>query len=237
MKIIEKNKEKLVFLADVEEEVINAIRRYSSQIPILAIDEVEISMNDSPLYDETIAHRLGLIPLKMKGVINEKTTAKLKLSSKKAGYVYSEELQGEAEAVYKSMPITILKENQEIEIVATAKTGKGEQHSKFSPGIIFYRNTYNIKVDKDCPVEIASVCPQKILKVKDGKVIVEDEIKCDGCEVCLEKFGEKNTINLSPSKEMLITIESFGQIDSADIFKKSIELLKKDLSSFSKEMK
>jgi len=70
MKIIEKNKEKLRFVAEINEELTNALRRYANQIPVLAIDEVEISMNDSPLYDETVAHRLGLIPLKSKGVVN-----------------------------------------------------------------------------------------------------------------------------------------------------------------------
>jgi len=239
MKLIQKNKEKIVFLAEVGEEMINAVRRYSNQIPVLAIDEVEISMNDSPLYDETIAHRLGLVPLKSKGTVNEKTTATLNLTSKKEGYVYSEELKGDTEAVYKEMPITILKENQEIKINAFAKAGKGEKHSKFSPGIIFYRNTFDVKVDKDCPHDVAEVCPQKILKTKDGKVTVENEMKCDGCELCLEKCQKngKESIKITPTKEMLITIESFGQIDSSEIFKRSIELLKKDINYFSKELK
>jgi DNA-directed RNA polymerase subunit D len=239
MKIIEKSKEKLIFSAEIDEETMNALRRYANQIPVLAIDEVEISMNDSPLYDETIAHRLGLIPIKAKGVINEKTTATLKLSSKKGGYVYSGEIQGDAEIIYKDMPITILKEDQEIKIKAIAKAGKGETHSKFSPGMIFYRNIFDVKIDKDCPLNIAEVCPQKIIKIKDNRLFVENEIKCDGCELCLEKCEkkEKDLIKITPEKELLITIESFGQLDSSDILKKSMDFLRKDLDEVSKKLK
>jgi len=64
MKIVEKKQGQIVFTVDAEVTLANSIRRYVNQIPVMAIDEVEISRNDSPLYDETIAHRMGLIPIK-----------------------------------------------------------------------------------------------------------------------------------------------------------------------------
>ena len=87
METIRKKVDKLIFSAEIENSVANAIRRYVAQIPIVAVDEVEISKNDSALYDETLAHRIGLIPLKAK-----KQTGKMSLESKKEGIVYSEEL-------------------------------------------------------------------------------------------------------------------------------------------------
>jgi len=64
MELIEKKENQITFIAEADERLMNSIRRYVNQIPVLAFDEVVISRNDSPLYDETIAHRMGLIPLK-----------------------------------------------------------------------------------------------------------------------------------------------------------------------------
>ena len=238
MKIINKKKNQITFTAEIEESLANALRRYVNQIPVLAIDEVEILKNDSPLYDETIAHRIGLIPLKMDKPMNGKTIAKLKLSTKKEGMVYSEMLVGEVKVVYDKIPVTSLNKGQELEIVATANVGKGHEHAKFSPGLMFYRNIIELKIDKDCPQNVVDVCPQKILEMKNGKIIVDDNYKCDMCEICVEscKKQGKDSIKLIPTKELSITLESFGQLDLGEIFKKSIEVLKKDLGEISKKI-
>ena len=239
MKIIEKKDNYLVIQAEIEESLANAMRRYLIQIPIAAIDEVEISKNDSPLYDETIAHRIGLIPLKMDKPISKKTTTKLKLDAKKEGIVYSEELKGDLKVAYDKIPITSLKKGGELKIIAYVKVNKGCEHARFSPGLMFYRNIIDVKIDKDCPQEVVNVCPKKILRFSDRKVIVEDSVKCDMCEVCIEtcKKQGKDSIQLIPTNELLITLESFGQLSVKEIFKKSIEILKKDLKEVSKKIK
>jgi len=238
MKIITKEDNQIKFVSEIDESLANAIRRCLNQIPIIAIDEVEISKNDSPLYDETIAHRIGLIPLKMDKLTDKKTVEKLKLSVKKEGMVYSEELTGGAKVIYGKIPITSLKKGQELELVATTRVGKGKEHAKFSPGLMFYRNITDIKIDKNCPQEVIKVCPQKILKAENGKIIVGENYKCDMCEACVElceKQG-KDSINLIPTKELMITLESFGQLTVEEILKKSIKELKKELVEVSKKM-
>ena len=65
METIEKTENKLIFSAKIEDTLANAIRRYVHEILVLAVDEVEIHQNGSPLYDETLAHRIGLVPFKM----------------------------------------------------------------------------------------------------------------------------------------------------------------------------
>jgi len=236
MKKIEKTGNQLVFTAEINETLANSIRRYLNQIPVLAVDEVEISKNDSALYDETIAHRIGLIPLKMESSAKKKQ-GKLKLDVKKEGTVYSGDLKGSPFVVYKNIPITTLNNNKELQLVATVKAGKGSEHSKFSPGLMFYRNVIKIVLDKEFYGEIKKVFPNVEIQEKGNKITIIDNKKkeiADFCEGIANKNRKKAEINTK--NELIITIESFGQMSVESIFKKSIETLKKDLASMAKEI-
>ncbi len=116
MNIIKKSDNIIVFSAKTTDSLANAIRRSSYSIPMIAIDEIEIAKNDSALYDETIAHRLGLIPIKMKKDEKKDGVLKFKISVKKEGFVYSKDISGDFEVVYGEIPITLLKADQEIKI-------------------------------------------------------------------------------------------------------------------------
>ena len=237
MKKIEKTGSQIIFTAEIDETIANSIRRYINQIPVLAVDEVEISKNDSALYDETVAHRIGLIPLKMEGAVAKKPR-KLKLDVKKEGMVYSRELKGSPAVVYKNIPITLLNNNQELKLAATVKAGKGSEHSKFSPGLMFYRNVAEIIIDKEFYEEIRKVCPGAEILEKGDKIIITDNKKREIADVC-EGIANKNKkkAEINPTSELIITVESFGQISVEGIFKKSMETLKKDLASVAKEIK
>jgi len=233
MENISKSDGKYVFKANIDDSLINSIRRYVGQIQIAAIDDVEISKNDSPLYDETIAHRLGLIPLKQNG----KKDGKLKLSSQNKGFVYSDSLKGDFDVVYNKMPITLLSEGQEIEIVANVKMGKGQEHAKFSPGIMNYRQILEIYTDKEVAERIKNVFPNIEAKSKGDKVLIIDDKEkeiADVCEGYAEKYGKK--IEVKPTEEIVISLESFGQIDAKSIFTKAVEALKKDLDLIAKKI-
>lgn len=235
MKLIEKKEKQITFTAEINETLANAIRRYMNKIPVIAIDEVEISKNDSPLYDETIAHRMGLIPLKQ-GKDTKKKNPKIELISKQEGMVYSKEMKG-MEIVYKEMPITFLNKGQELEITATTKMGEGVEHSKFSPGLLFYRNIPEITFAKDIYDKIKDKIPDNEVKIKGNEVVILDNKKKEIVDIC-ERAGNKQgkNVEINFKDELIITLESFGQIDVEEIIKKSIEELKKDLSSVSKKI-
>lgn len=232
METIKKTEDKLVFKAEIEESLANAIRRYVHQIPVVAVDTVEITKNDSPLYDETVAHRIGLIPLKQ-----GKKEGTLKLKTNKEGFVYSGEMEGDIKVVYDKMPITLLNKGQEIELTANTKAGKGADHSKFLPGLFVYRNVLEVTLDKEVAEKVKQISPDVEIKVKGNKAVIIDDKEREISDVCdglSEKEGKE--IEVKPTKELVISIESFGQMDSKDIFVKAIETLKKDLEDFSKKI-
>ena len=234
MRIIEQKEKELVFSMKIEEELANTIRRYINQIPVLAIDTVEISKNGSPLYDETIAHRLGLIPLEAENSQLKQNT-KLKLSANKEGIVYSRDLKG-AKLAYENIPITTLNKNQELEFNATVNIGRGIEHSKYSPGLMSYRNASEITMDKEFSDKVKEVCSNEI-KEKGNKIVVYDNKKkgiLDVCEGICKVNGKKAEVSFNG--ELIINLESFGQMNVKNIFKKSIDELKKDLSKISKKL-
>lgn len=237
MEKIEKKENQFCFKAEIEDSLANAIRRYLNHIPILAIDEVEIAKNGSALYDEVIAHRVGLIPLKMDKMIIEKNKGKLKLMVEKEGFVNSGELKGNVEIVYDKIPITFLDKNQEIELAGFVREGRGVEHVKFSPGLMFYRNATKIKTDKNLLEEIKKLCPDCTFEEKGDKIIITDEGAKEISDL-IEGIANKlnRDIEVEIKKELIITIESFGQMDVEDIFTKSIEAMKKDLAELSKKL-
>ena len=113
MKKIIKNENKVVFLTDMNLTLANALRRSTNEIPVLAIDEVDIYKNDSALYDEIIAQRVGLVPLKNEDLkLPEdcdcgkedgcaKCSMKLKLSCEGPCTVYSTDLSPKNAVLYK----------------------------------------------------------------------------------------------------------------------------------------
>lgn len=232
MKLIEKNKDQLVFAAEIDESIANAIRRYIGQVPVIAVDELEISRNDSPLYDETVAHRVGLVPLKMEKSAEK---GKLKLSVKREGTVYSGDIKGHPEVVYKTIPITTLDKGQELEFTATVKFGKGAEHAKFSPGLMFYRNSSEISMDKEFLEEIKKILPDAEIKEKGNKIVILDNKKKEIADVCEGVANKKKKkAEVVQGKEMIILLESFGQMETREIFNEAVETLRKDLNSVEK---
>lgn len=238
MEKIDQKENQIILKAKIGESLANAIRKYLNQVPVLAVDEVEIYKNDSPLYDETIAHRIGLIPLKMDKSVNEKTEMEMKLSTKGGKTVYSGEFEGGLGVVYDRIPLTTLEDGNEIQIVATARTGKGIDHSKFSPGLMFYRNVLELKIDGSLSDKIKERCPENEIKKEGKNIVILDNQKKEISDICEEICNEEEkSIESKSNGELIITIESFGQLEIKEIIKRTLSILKKDLQEVSKKVK
>jgi len=155
---------------------------------------------------------------------------KLKLNVKREGIVYSGDIKGDCEFIYDNIPITLLGKDQELKIKATTKMGLGKNHAKFNPGILFYRNACEITLNKEFESEIKKVFPKADIKSKGDNIIVKDngsKSLIDFCEGLVQKSGKQASVK--DTDELVITIESFGQISAEEIFKKAIDALKKKL--------
>ena len=236
--------DKIMAILDTEETLANAIRRNANNIPVLAIEEVEIHKNDSALYDEVLAHRLGLIPLKDIRKINDKKSCtckgkgckkcQLQLSLKAKGpcTVYSGDIKGDVEVVYDKMPIVILDKEQELEMLCFAELGKGKDHAKFSPGLVYYRNMSEIKIkDKQNAQEIIKKLGESI--ISKGEII-----KCVEDADYIESLPESGDIlEVNSGKELVFFIESWGQMPAKQIFSEAVKVLNKDLKEVVKAIK
>jgi len=214
----DKETQKLSFITDISVNLANAIRRSVLEIPTLAIDEVEISQNDSALYDEILAHRLGLIPIKTDKLNKE---IKFKLKEKGPKIVCSNDIKPDVETNYE-LPITILNEGQELQLVANAKLGIGIEHIKHSPGLIYYK--HNIE---ESLLDFVNID-------EEGKLSYDEEELAEKgvSEELIVKIKKLDKIN-----ELIFFIESWGQIDAQNIFTRAIEVLDKNLSELSKTVK
>ena len=238
MKRIKQEQDKMIFETDLDISLANALRRYLNEVPTLAVEEIEISKNSSSIYDEIVSHRLGLIPLKTEKSMNDKTAIKLKMSSKALGFVFSQDIKGEAKVIYDKIPVTYLDEDQEISLTAIAKLGKGKEHSKHTPGLMYYRNVSEMNTDKSLKGEILSIVPEAEVKEKgNGIMIIDNGAKeiCDLVTGIAESKGMK--IETEVKDNLVVNLESFGQLEIKDILKKAIGVLQKDLSEVGKKLK
>jgi DNA-directed RNA polymerase subunit D len=141
-------------LKGVDRSYANAVRRLAiSEVPTMAIDDVVILENSSVMFDELVAHRLGLVPLRTNLVrynlpeecdcksalgcpkcrvllvLDAEATDKVRMIT--SGDLVSED--PETIAVSPGIPIVRLAPGQKIKLEAYARLGKGGEHAKWQP--------------------------------------------------------------------------------------------------------
>ncbi len=253
--VVEQTNEKLRFtLQGVTTVYANTLRRLMmSEVPTLAIEDVTINRNDSVLYDEIIAHRLGLIVLKTdldayafkydkKGNRIEGPHSQVAISLRAEGprTVYAKELVCKDRgvvAVYPETPIVKLMEGQLLEFEAVASLGIGKEHSKWSPGLIWYYNKPIIKVNnkhKDFAT-FKDKFPPQVFNAKgeiDAKLINAPEL-VDACSEVNDSI-----VHITYDEDTFIFIvESFGALLAKEIVLRAINIYDLQLKEFATLLK
>lgn len=225
----------------------NTLRRLAmEEVPVMAIEDVEFRKNNSILYDEMIAHRLGLISLttdiksynlpakcKCKGEGCARCQLKMTLKAKGPATVYASDIKSKDTAikpVYPKTQIVKLLKGQDLALEATAVLGQGKEHVKWSPGLIYYKYKPSIEIGsvKD-PETVVEVCPVNIFELKEGKLTINKDklLKCHLCNACVDA-DEGITLN-EDNTEFVFYIESWGQLDPKKIILEAVKVFKEQL--------
>ena len=223
----------------------NAWRRaMKSLVPVMAVDYVDFYLNSSYLYDEILAHRIGLIPLKTnvdkfnlqsecvcggEGCPNCQVSLRLNIEGPRT--VYSGDLisdDPETKPVYDNIPIVELYKGQQLMLEAVARLGFGKEHAKFQPvSVCVYRILAKVSLTEDCNNcgKCAEICPKNVFEEKDGKITVANDFECTMCGDCLD-VCENNAIRIEETNDFLFTVESVGQMEVREVMKRALKALK-----------
>ncbi len=248
----DKNKDRITFeLSGVDISYANTLRRLlMNEVPAMAIEDIEFRKNDSGLYDEIVAHRMGLIPFKTdlktynlpseckcKGKGCARCQLKMTLKAKGPGVVRASDIKTKdpkVKPVYPKMPIVELLEDQHLVLEATAVLGLGKMHAKWSPCLAYYKEMVGITITKqpDNKEEIVEQCPVDIFAVKNDKLeIVKDKVNdCILCNACVDLSEGK--VKVEPKNAYAISVESWGQLEPKEIVIKGIDAYNKHLDEF-----
>lgn len=203
---------------------VNSLRRaVISLVATPAIDNVTIYENSSNLFDEFVAHRIGLIPI----------DARELAAGEKVGFVLDEEgpkivVSGDLKGpegikpVSSNIPIITLEEGQRIRLDGEVVWGVGKTHAKFQPALASFKQ-YPVLAKKEANPRAVDACPPKALKIQ-GKELIIDPIKCNMCDECTR--ATNNAVEVRGSDEKFIFyVESFGNKDVMDVLHDSLDAL------------
>ncbi|TFG56909.1 MAG: DNA-directed RNA polymerase subunit D [Methanomassiliicoccus sp.] len=253
-------------ITDASPEKVNALRRaLIMDLPKMAIDDVEFllgSIRDeegneyesvSPVFDEIVAHRLGLVPiptdLELFGFRDQcscggegcpSCTIMYKLEKRGPCEVYSGDLDSLGGDAYRPkdelIPIVRLGERQGILAYATAELGIGRKHVKWQAthGVGYkYFPTVTIDQDKcDNGGSCLKVCPKQVMSFKDHKVQVIDNDACVLCRDCI-KVCRTDAISVEGSeKSFLFEFETDGSLSAQVALAKALESLENTFDEF-----
>lgn len=257
IEVKEKSENEIVFIIrNAEVPFVNAIRRIAMvEIPKIAVEDVNIVKNDSAMFDEVLAHRLGLNPLfsgseAIEGLVMSedcdcedycpRCSVSLTLNKTGPRVVYSKDLSStdsKIKSVYDTIPLLKLKKDQNVELEAVAKLGFGKDHAKWiTTTACSYKQYPKITFDDDLEVdyECVEACPRGILKAdkRSKKIKVNNIENCSMCKSCV-RASENGYVNVGYEKNNFIfRLETDGSMAPEEVLIKACDVLTEKAEKF-----
>ena len=233
---------------------VNTIRRLIVlEVPSLAIDKITMIENTSALFDEYVAHRLGLVPLwsdidhielhdECEDCIETTqdgcTRCTVELSMNVETDKTNERVITSSDLIprdtgyypiYDEIPIIKMGRDQRLELFAIAKFGRGKEHAKYNPvGTIGYKYYPDIKISKKGALlhEIVKTCPTNVFEIQNGDLVASNPVNCTLCNDCVKNSNGEVEVKGQPS-DIIFTIESTGVYHFHKIIIEASEILDK----------
>lgn len=194
LKILEKSDSKISFSVEgINEGFANSLRRIMmNEIPVMAVENVDIEENTSGLFDEVIAHRLSLLPIKFshkhfsfkenckcegKGCSRCEVSFSLEKSGPYLVKASDMEIKGDVAFADNDAPIIELLENQRLKLEAFAQLGTGKVHAKWQSAVAGYRqekNKFVFSVESVCGLTASEILEKALDMIEEKS---EDFIK------------------------------------------------------------
>jgi DNA-directed RNA polymerase subunit D len=248
IEIREKDDEKAVFVIEgVDDTFINTFRRICLvEIPTFAIEDVNIYKNDAKMFDEVLAHRLGLIPIAtdldsyvMPSECDcesrcEKCSVSFLLKEKGPKIVYSKDLKSDdpvVKPVYDTIPIVRLQEGEDVELEAIAELGLGSEHAKWQATTTCgYKYYPKIEIDESKLTNLEEYVeerPRKVLTLEGDNLVVNNIENCSTCRTC-QRLSQKDddaiVVDFEENK-YIFKIETDGSLTPLEVLTIACDIL------------
>ena len=272
IQILEMAERKCKFiLKDSTPAMANALRRTMlSDIPKMAIDKVEFHLGPidvdgkefesvTPLFDEIIAHRLGMVPIPTDlSLFNYQKdcvcggegcpSCSIMYLLKKSGpcTVYSGDMEplGSPDLKVKdeNIPIVELADRQSVLIYAHAVMGTASTHVKWQVANgVGYKYLPKVTIQNDISDEdsikaVIKGCPKKVFEEDGGKLVVAREIDCIFCDACKANGREVITVE-ADDRNFVFKFETDGSLTAQQVLDKAVEILSENAKAFAAELR
>lgn len=253
-----KPKKAVIRIEDTSSYFVNSLRRIMlADLPKLAVNNIVIYDNTSALFDEIVAHRLGLVPIptdlslltfkdecvcKGKGCPN--CTVRYTLSKEGEGTIYSGDLQpAEKSWAIKEdkIPLVELYGDQRLILEVEAVLGRGRDHAKWQPvQAPGYRMETTVEFDKKRMNDLEKFIeklPKNLVEIKGDKLEVKDPAQLSLLEYHTDKEkADFITMKRDPSK-ITFSFETDGALSAKDAIIESAKILQEKYKELGKQLK